>query len=270
MKTEHTLRITFHARCDMQVRTLTNRAEIRSLLERDCPWALYALGDLDDGMFEQCEWYTAADTLALLFKGLNFVPLVTLGGSAGIEAILASAVTLPVIFLNQQREHLPAIEKFYSCDDQHWMWRMVLWEFVGTRGGARAHGRAPLPVVHLDMRRLNDLRALYASDNGADAFAPYQLATGYFYGVEQGGQLVSVAGVHLASRAYRVGPVGNVFTHPAYRGRGYAAACVSAVVRALQADGITTIGLNVEQTNAGAIRVYERLGFVKYCEFVEG
>ena len=95
----------------MQVRTLTDRSEIQSLLERDRIWAAYALGDLDDGMFEQCEWYTAGDTLALIFKGLNFVPLVMVGGSTGIETILVSAITLPVIFLNQQRAHLPADPK---------------------------------------------------------------------------------------------------------------------------------------------------------------
>lgn len=45
---------------------------------------------------------------------------------------------------------------------------------------------------------------------------------------------------------------------------------MSTVVEALQADGIGTIILNVEQSNLGAIRVYERLGFVKYCPFIGG
>jgi hypothetical protein len=43
----------------LPLRALTDRAEIRSPLERDRIWAAYALGDLDDGMFEQCEWYAA-------------------------------------------------------------------------------------------------------------------------------------------------------------------------------------------------------------------
>jgi ribosomal protein S18 acetylase RimI-like enzyme len=33
---------------------------------------------------------------------------------------------------------------------------------------------------------------------------------------------------------------------------------------------IPVVGLNVSQGNFAAIRVYERLGFAIYCEFVEG
>ena len=250
------------------VRALTDRTHIQSILEHDRVWSAYALGDLDDGMFEQCDWFAADDSLVLIFKGLGFVPLVTVGGSAGITAILSSALTLPEVFLNQRREHLPAVEQFYQCDDQHWMWRMDLREFAPAPSTA-LFSRSEC-LIRLGMDRLDDLRVLYATDNGADAFAPYQLATGYFFGVEQDGRLVSAAGVHLASHAYRVGAVGNVFTHPAHRGRGHAAACTSAVTRALRADGMDTIILNVEQRNTTAIRVYERLGFAKYCEFVEG
>jgi predicted GNAT family acetyltransferase len=244
----------------ISVQRLTDRARIQALLERDRSWSLYALGDLDDGLFEQCEWYTAGNTLALIFKGLNVFPLVTVGGADGIAAILENAITAPQVFLNQQLAHLSAVLQFYECPKPSHMQRMMLANFKPVDGMA----------TQLGIERLAELETLYREGQCADAFAPYQLATGYFYGVEADGQLVSVAGVHLASRAYGVGPIGNVCTLPAYRGRGYAALCASAVVRALQADGITTIGLNVEQNNTGAIRVYERLGFVKYCEFIEG
>jgi RimJ/RimL family protein N-acetyltransferase len=34
--------------------------------------------------------------------------------------------------------------------------------------------------------------------------------------------------------------------------------------------GLHTIALNVNQRNAAAIRVYERLGFARHCAFYEG
>jgi len=93
---------------------------------------------------------------------------------------------------------------------------------------------------------------------------------GVFYGVEQAGQLISVAGTHLVSDAYSVGAVGNVMTHPDHRGHGYATLATRAVCAELIQRGIKTIVLNVRQDNAPAIRVYEKLRFVRYCPFYEG
>jgi len=63
--------------------------------------------------------------------------------------------------------------------------------------------------------------------------------------------------------------VGNVFTRADHRRRGYGAATTSAVVAELLNLGLTVV-LNVRQDNAPAIRLYQRLGFERYCPFVEG
>jgi predicted GNAT family acetyltransferase len=83
-------------------------------------------------------------------------------------------------------------------------------------------------------------------------------------------QLVAVAGTHLVSPTYNVAAVGNVFTHPNYRGRGFGTATTSAVVDELLESGIRDIVLNVSRGNAIAVRLYERLGFERYCPFLEG
>jgi predicted GNAT family acetyltransferase len=44
----------------------------------------------------------------------------------------------------------------------------------------------------------------------------------------------------------------------------------SAVVAELLQLGIRDVILNVNQDNATAIRIYERLGFERYCPFLEG
>jgi predicted GNAT family acetyltransferase len=97
-----------------------------------------------------------------------------------------------------------------------------------------------------------------------------QVTQGVFYGIEQDGQLISVAGTHLVSDVYSVGAVGNVMTHPDHQCRGYATHTTYAVCAELVRRGIKTIVLNVRQDNVPAIRVYEKLGFVRYCPFYEG
>jgi predicted GNAT family acetyltransferase len=91
-----------------------------------------------------------------------------------------------------------------------------------------------------------------------------------FFGTWENGELVAVAGTHLAVPAEGVGAIGNVYTRRDRRGLGLAGALTSAVAGELLRMGVRTIGLNVTQRNAAAIRVYERLGFFRYCDFIEG
>jgi len=81
---------------------------------------------------------------------------------------------------------------------------------------------------------------------------------------------VFVAGVQVASRHEGVAAVGNIYTRPDCRGQGLAQTVTSAVVTALREVGIQTIGLNVENTNAYAIRAYERVGFRTHFSYSEG
>ena len=81
---------------------------------------------------------------------------------------------------------------------------------------------------------------------------------------------MSVAGTHLVVSAEGVAAVGNIYTRRGCRWRGWGSLATSAVVGELLRREIPTIGLNVNQQNQPAIRVYEKLGFVKYCAFCEG
>jgi predicted GNAT family acetyltransferase len=102
------------------------------------------------------------------------------------------------------------------------------------------------------------------------AFHVSQMQPGVFYGLWVEGYLVAAAGTHLLSPTYGLAAVGNVFTHPSYRRKGYGLAATSAVVSALLETGIRDIVLNVSQKNLPAVRIYERLGFERYCPFLEG
>jgi ribosomal protein S18 acetylase RimI-like enzyme len=255
-----------------QVKPLSNKKEILAFLQQDRLYAAYAIGDLEPSLFAQCQWFGAEDdgemrALALFFTGLRPPALFTMGDTDGVAAILDSALQPRRAYFTCRTEHLPVVEAFYALDEIEEMFRMAI---------APADFRPfPGPTVKLDLSHLDALRQLYRL-GGGDAFAPYQLRDGVYCGVEVNGQLVSAAGTHLVSPTYGVAGVGNVFTHPDYRRRGYGTACTSQVVEELlalrRAQGGAqdlNVVLNVNGENAEAIGIYEKLGFRRHCPYIE-
>jgi GNAT superfamily N-acetyltransferase len=246
---------------------LTNRSRIQAYLETDRLYAAYAIGDLELGLFELCEWAGAVvedrlQALALHYHGLEPPALFVMGSIDGLRAIFREGLGPRRVYLTCREEHLPVTREFYAWEKVIPMWRMVLppSSFNPVEGDC----------LRLGETHAGPLAALYATGGGAIAFSPSQLAGGVFYGAFAGGQLVAAAGTHLVSPAYSVAAVGNVFTHPEYRGLGYGSATTTAVVAELLACPIRDVVLNVGQENGRAIRIYERLGFERYCPFLEG
>jgi RimJ/RimL family protein N-acetyltransferase len=125
-----------------------------------------------------------------------------------------------------------------------------------------------VPAIRLtgvDIRRIN---SLYGSDGGASFYAPDHIDTGIYRGVVVDGKLVSIAGTHVVSRYEGVAVVGNVYTHPRYRGRGYATVATSAVSEVLL-EFCDTIVLTVDPLNTPAVRAYKQLGYVEVCRLIE-
>lgn len=86
---------------------------------------------------------------------------------------------------------------------------------------------------------------------------------GQFYGVREEGRLVAMAGERMKLPGYT--EVSGVATHPDGRGRGYAGALIRRVVANIVGRGETPF-LHAYATNAGAIRLYESLGFRLRCK----
>jgi ribosomal protein S18 acetylase RimI-like enzyme len=239
---------------------LTSKPEIRRLLNIDREWSLYALADLDDGMLEHCDWWACGDSLALVFRALPIRPIFVLGDAASTRKLLTG---LPETtgYLNLKPHQLTGAAGIFGFRERHEMRRMFL-EEPNLQSGTTE------PLTGKDRERIERLYA--TGDGGGIAFAPFQLDTGCFRAVRREGELVAVAGVHVVSHNESVAAVGNIFTHPEYRGQGLAQRVTSGVVRALKDAGIRTIGLNVEHTNMAAIRAYERLGFRTHFNYYEG
>jgi ribosomal protein S18 acetylase RimI-like enzyme len=250
----------------MRLQQLTDCTEIDAVLETDRLYAAYAIGDLEPGLFELSEWHAAKDddrvvALCLYFRGLTPPALFALGTNDGIAAILDSALQPAEPYITCRLEQLPIFRERYALRGVQQMLRMVI-------AADDFHLLSDPRQKRLGGEHFDALRRLYAL-GGGDAFAPYQLDNGVYFGIEIYGELVSAAGTHLVAPDYGIACVGNVATHTDHRNRGYATACTSAVVAELFRQGYRDIVLNVNEANTPAIRAYKKLGFKTYCRFIE-
>lgn len=253
---------------------LADPGAIRALLETDRPWAAYALADLAPGFFEACEWHAAASqtppgsaALLLLYRAFETPVLITLGTPQTIGPLLDEIGGERELYLSVRPEILPLVKARYMVKPETAMWRMLL--------APEAFRPSPLrQAERLGPGDLQALQQLYAdglqTGEAPDFFSPEMVEQGVFFGIREGPALVATAGTHLYSPQESVGTVGNVYTRRDRRGRGLAGGVTGAVTAKLLEMGLQTIVLNVAQANPAAIRVYERLGFARYCAFYEG
>ncbi len=123
-----------------------------------------------------------------------------------------------------------------------------------------------------------EIEALYAAGGpfAPDAFSPLQVLEGVFFGLAsqvsdqtERGAWVAVAGTHLVAPMMGIAAVGNIYTHPADRGKGYGQLVTSAVTEELLNRKLLVV-LNVDEANTAAVHLYEKLGYRVHCKFVEG
>ena len=251
---------------------LTGKAPIRAFLNQDRVKTAYALGDLDDALWPQSEFWGARRagdlvSVVMLYRGFDPAVLTAFGDPDGARAILVRIALPGEVYCLIPEELGTAVADTYALPDPHREWRMVL--------DPAAFDAPPLDDAgRIAPEQADALTALYrhAAKPGEEvvAFSPAQIAQGRFYGIWAGDTMVGAAGTHVWSEAEKVVAIGNVFTRPDRRGRGYATLCAAAVVQDALAAGMDTIILNVRMDNAPAIRVYEKLGFRRAHVFLEG
>ncbi len=237
---------------------------VRTILNRDRPWAAYILGDLVPGSLEHCSFYSTEllDGIVVIYRGLGFPILYW----QNAHPTLLDEFDEPAVFLNLRLEDAGFIAGRYTFVEPKRMGRFLLdpahWKPVPIQS-AKQLSKADLPAIQ-------KLYADAAEGEQPYFFYPEMLQHGVFHGIWENGALVAVAGTHQVTRQDSVAAVGNVYTRRDRRQKGLAAEATSAVVSHLLAMPIATIVLNVEHDKPNARRLYERLGFKLHCEFLEG
>jgi ribosomal protein S18 acetylase RimI-like enzyme len=255
----------------MSLICLHDRATIERVLRRHEALHLYALGDLDDFFWPYTTWYALEEQghieeVALMYSGTPLPTLLALSAEpeGAMQRLLpAVAPFLPRRFYaNLSGDLASLLADDYAVESHGLHYKMVL---NHTRYMEQVDTAA---VIHLTPADRARLEALYEAAYPGNWFDARMLESGHYYGVEMDGRLVCAAGIHAYSPVYRVAALGNLATHPRYRGRGLATA-VCAKLCLMLSKSVEHVGLNVLAANLGAVRAYERWGFVKVAEYEE-
>ena len=246
------------------VRPLRDRARIREMLESRRAYAAYALGQLEPRLFVASQWWLAegprGQALLVHARGGLGHALLALGDAPALDALLRLHPGPRQTFATCLAEHLPVMVHYFYLSQQQPMIRMQVAAETfrpPTRPSVRLHGR--------DARTIN---RLYSSEGANSSYTASQVEEGIYHGIYVDGRLAAVAGTHGVSASYGVAVVGNVYTHPHYRGRGLGGT-VTGAVTAEALERCPLVVLSVDPRNRAAVRAYQRLGYREECRLIE-
>lgn len=131
--------------------------------------------------------------------------------------------------------------------------------YLDDAGGPAPGGQEFTPLTPADVP---DMLALVA-ETKPGPFAKSTISLGGYRGLRADGELVCMAGERMHPGDWS--EISAVCTAPAYQGRGLAAAVIGSLVGDIRAAGRRPF-LHVRLDNAGARRLYEKLGFEEWAQ----
>jgi ribosomal protein S18 acetylase RimI-like enzyme len=246
----------------MSIDILHHKEEIYQFLSKEPELQLYSIGDLDDFFWPKTIWFAEkendkVEALALLYVGMMPPTLVAFCNENKISATKD--------LLNQIKPLLPGKFNAHLSPD--------LLEVFGKENVLQFYGhdynmclkKEPEKIIDCNIRQLksgdlNEIRKLYSIAYPDNWFDTRMLETGKYTGYFENNNLVGIAGIHVYSKKYKVAALGNITTHPEFRGKQIAYKLTSNLCNDLLKE-VTVIGLNVRSHNEAAINCYKKIGF---------
>jgi len=246
----------------MRTIRLHSKKQIEAFLRKSVYLHIYAIGDLDDFFWRNTAYYALKDgneiqAIALLYAELPLTTVHAISEQKGVMQQLLQSIFH--ILPNSFNAHLsPGVQEVfkgqYEVRSYGKHYKMAL------SSKSSLYDVDCSQVVRLTKDDLDEIFRLYKAGYPRNWFDPRMLETKQYFGTRLKNRLVSIAGIHVYSEEYRVAALGNIVTHPDYRGNGFAKSVTARLCQSLSAS-VEHIGLNVKADNAAAISLYEKLGF---------
>ncbi|MPZ50732.1 MAG: GNAT family N-acetyltransferase [Dehalococcoidia bacterium] len=248
------------------VRRVADERVIRQHLEAAGAYSAYGLAYMDPRLFPLAGFYEATcdkrQALVMHARGGLGPTTLTLGDTDLVRALLQLHPGPRQTFLTCEIGHVDVLLRSHDLWRPQTMMRMQLdREAFAPPAGLSAVRR----LIDADADELN---RLYAIEEDGLRYSGRQVGEGIYFGVHARGRLVAAAGTHIHSTAEGVAVIGNVFTHPDFRARGYGTA-VTAAVSAYLLRTCSLVVLNVDPANRTARHIYEQMGFKETGRLVE-
>jgi RimJ/RimL family protein N-acetyltransferase len=245
------------------VERLADPEAIRPLLEGQRTYAAYALAHLEPRLFPRSEWWHARGPQGqalLVHSRTGLGPaLVALGDPQALDVLFRLHPGPHLTFATFQLDHLALAQRHF----------VLLRPGPSLRMSVSAASFQPItgPAQRLRRADIGAVNALQRSE-GFGFYPAAVLDEEVYYGVYADQRLVAMAGTHVAAPSQGLALVGNIMTHPRYRGQGYGSVATSAVTAELLKT-CRDVLLTADARNQTAIRLYERLGYREECRLIE-
>ncbi|MEO6694150.1 MAG: GNAT family N-acetyltransferase [Ignavibacteria bacterium] len=257
----------------MTVSKIIEKDLIEKHFRKNTDLNLYQIGDLDIFFWKNTDWYSLRDKdeikqIILIYKGTGVPVMIALydKNPEEMKTLLEKIIDdLPDKFYSHLSEELfKVLLNAYSYTDHGVYLKMSL------RKNNFLFRQKNVNVKRLATSDLELIKEFYKASYPDNWFDKRMLETGKYFGYFIEGEIAGISGIHVYSPIYKVAVLGNITTHPGFRGRSICTEVTSVLCEDLF-ETVDVIGLNVHSENKSAIRCYEKSGFeiiAKYGEFM--